>query len=421
MTFPSVFRVTAWFLIGAFLAEPIAQAAPEWTAHRPALYQAERRLPISESVARVGDAYQGSSDYRFYLLEDAHANPSGQRNLARTLLRLFEIDSKLSTVFVEAGQGDSALADLRTLGNPDSRRRLAERYLRSGELHGEEYLSLTADKPFEVWGVEDLALYARSVENYRDVVRRREALLAYLARIGSTQQWLEKRLAAPELASLLQTRRAYRRGEKGITEYFAALSDAAVFTGVTTGGYPSLARLEAVRDLEARIDFDSASREQARAFERLSDEDREALGRAQGLDAPRAGRFRPDDRAQDGFFACLEEKIPDLSIYPELAQYLNYRKTARSIDAETLLEESDRLEREVLGRLARSADERSLLEAADALEFWKALIALSVTPRQYEAGRAYLSPESIRQTTGFMNRKIMDFDGPYERALLIEP
>ena len=148
--------------------------------------------PIPESVATIEDAWrsddrgQKADDRKtVILIQDAHTNNSGQLNVAKTLDLIFQKEP-IKYVFLEAGQGNESLSFLRKYADLAKRQRIAKGFLMQGKLQGTEYLDLTSNHNFMLWGVEDLKLYAQSVSLYRDVVKQREKFKDYLERIEVT-------------------------------------------------------------------------------------------------------------------------------------------------------------------------------------------------------------------------------------------
>ena len=100
-------RILSAFLAGSFFFQEIAWAAPEINL---AFSLPSLSFQVPDSIARVEDSFRApGSSKTLILIQDAHANPSGQLNLARLLDRLMEQERKLNTIFVGAGDGPCAI------------------------------------------------------------------------------------------------------------------------------------------------------------------------------------------------------------------------------------------------------------------------------------------------------------------------
>ena len=163
-------------------------------------------IQFPPSTASVEDAYKGSSGKLFYLLQDAHTNESGQYNLAKALSIILDKEKDLKLVFTEAGVGDNSLSFLRNYGSLQTRENIARSYIKKGYLHGAEYLGLTSEQDFVLWGVENLVLYKKALEDYRGVADERGRFELYLKKIESTVETLKSRVYEPPLAAFVQER-----------------------------------------------------------------------------------------------------------------------------------------------------------------------------------------------------------------------
>ncbi|MBI4353213.1 MAG: hypothetical protein HY593_04720, partial [Candidatus Omnitrophica bacterium] len=186
------------------------------------------RLP--ESIASVEDSYFPSPTTHHpqpttlvYLLQDPHANPSGQLNLAKTLDLLFQKEKNPKRIFVEAGFKDSSLSFLKSYSSKEERERIARSYLQKGLLHGEEYLELTQDHDLTLYGVEDLKLYSQSLKAYQAVTKKRDKSLRYLERIEQTIKTLKPRLYNPSLLFLDEKKGLYEKNDLSLAQYLEIL------------------------------------------------------------------------------------------------------------------------------------------------------------------------------------------------------
>jgi len=412
-------------LLAAFVAQDLALAeilAPPVDPARDAFSRAlaQNVLPrLPESIARVEETFfPPESSTTLILIQDAHTNRTGQLNVARTLDFLIS-ERAVRTVFLEAGDGNESLSFLRKYASPADRKRIAESYLRKGELQGTEYLDLTSDRSFVLWGVEDMSLYARSLETYRAAQGARGRAEDYLARAESAVRTLEPRVYNPFLYEFDRKYRAFSAGRAPITEYMQALSGEAEKLRIPLSSYPHLKNFNKLRELEAAIDFEKANDEQMRAVaesgaaEELAEASRDAqspykLGSAA-------------DGAKRSFYLVLEARLGKaLSRYPELARYLEYLRYASELDAPALLQEQERLQSAVFTTLCESRDEVLLLEVSRNIDTLRKLLKLTLLPDEYREYRRRRRAHGLARMTGFLNRKLMESGGSYEKALFLE-
>lgn len=396
-------------LLGQDLVFPASQAVDA----RPRGRVLSTLPAIPESVASVEDAWSGGPR-TVILIQDAHTNNSGQMNCARLLETLFAGTKGLSpSIYLEAGKGDESLSFLRSAAPLERRKAVAKSLLLQARLQGSEYFDLTSDREVRLVGVEDMALYARSLGLYRRVAASREKFEAYLSVLESAAEALKPSIFNPFLRAFDEKLRARRRGEISSVEYARALLGEARRLGLEPAA-PHLERLDRLKSLEDGVDFARAQEEMGAALASLSAEDRAEAAESMKASPSKGPRF------QRAFFAFLAEKTASSGRYPELVRYAEYLERSAFLDARAALDEEKALESRVIAALAASADEKSLLDAADAARILGQLLRLQCSPEDFAAYRARRAAYDVRLVTGFLNRKIMDARRHYDRIVPLE-
>lgn len=423
-------RIISTFLALLFTLEQVAFAASEVMPKQLDIFEKPTiDLKLPESIATVEDSWKAPDSSKLvYLIQDAHTNESGQINLAKTLDILLEREkSDLQYIFVEAGLGDNSLTFLRDKASLSKRKQVATEYLKKGILHGEEYLDLTSDHNFVIWGVEDFSLYQKAVDAYRAVVKDREKFQNYISRIQSTINTLKPRIFNPSLLSFDEKHSKYLKEEVSLTDYFQILSQEADKQNISLLNFPHLKALNNLKDKESKIDFKLANEEQQKAIQSLSPEDQKEIMEYAKKESPfKLGSN--EHKEEKAFYTLLEEKLrqPAASSLqlavkaPNLMQYFSYLKDAKSLDPKAILDEQKRLESELFQALAKTPDEKLLIRSQLNLRLLQKLFDLKLTPDEYQEYKQDSKDFTINQLTGFLNKKIMDLQSYYERALFLE-
>ncbi len=383
---------------------------------------AKKILPaIPESEATIEDAWKGeNSPFTIYLFQDAHTNESGQVNLAKTLDILFQEEKGLKYIFVEAGVGDDSLSFLRKYSSLQKRKEVATEYLKKGILHGEEYLDLTSDHDFVIWGVEDFALYQKAIDAYRSVVKDREKFQHYLSQIQTTIDTLKPRIFNPGLLSFDEKYTKFLKENISLTEYFQILIQEAKKRNTPLLNYPHLQSLNNLKEKESKIDFKKANEEQQRAIQSLSQNDQKELLEYTKKESPfKLGSN--EHKEEKAFYTLLEEKLGKaVDQYPELSKYLAYLKEAKVLNPKKILEEQKQLENEIFNVLAKTPDEQTLIHCQTNLRSLQKLFDLKLTPEEYAEYKGDSKNFTIRHLTGFLNKKIMDLQNFYKKAAFLK-
>lgn len=418
-------RAISLSLILTFLGEQVLFANPDLKPLSQDLFKQEKLklgFQISESMATIEDSWKGTSGSKtVYLIQDAHTNNSGQLNEAKALDTILQNEKDLRFIFSEAGAGDSSLSFLRQYQTRNKREAIARSYLNRGLLHGAEYLDLTSDRDFTLWGVEDPELYVQSVQAYGFVAQKRDKLEDYLKKIEQTTKTIKERLYNPLLLSFDKTYQKYQTQELSLTDYFEDLTSQARALEIPLEFYPHLRLLKNLRLLESKIDFKKATEEEKEAIDSLSTADREELS-ALSKDANKSPfkLSNKDNKPEKGFYALLEERLGENKNYPELYKYFDYLKKAQQINLQSVLKEQKGLEKEVFNKLCANQDEMALVSVSKNLELLKKLLNLTLTPGEFKEYQEDKSSFDIKRITGFLNKKIMDLKKDYERAVFLE-
>ncbi|MBI2094760.1 MAG: radical SAM protein [Candidatus Omnitrophica bacterium] len=155
---------------------------------------------------RLKETIRGTNGKRIVHIQDAHANLSGQENLANGLSELMK-EYGVRPVLVEGGEGDVSLDRFKQNAPRSAVERAAKSLLIEGKLAGEEYLSLVSDEKIPLVGIEDLTLYREGLVRYRAMAERREETLVYLAEIRGAVERLKERFYPKELLGFERAKR----------------------------------------------------------------------------------------------------------------------------------------------------------------------------------------------------------------------
>ena len=387
------------------LPKSIALIEDTWQASQSAVPTGRQAERMAHSVKLTT---QDSRPKTIYLIQDAHTNESGQRNVAKALDLILgqELRAKgeglranspqpsalspspIKYIFLEAGQGDDSLSFLRDKGPLEKRKQVAESFLKKGVLSGSEYLDLTSNHGFTLWGVENKDLYWKSIDVYKKVTQKRDGFQEYLKRIEQTINTLEPRIFNPSLLMFHQKHESYLKEETPLTQYFEILSHEARRQNISLFYYPHLKDLQNVLEKEKAIDFKKANEEQVKALSTLPKEDLGLLALAQKETQNSPFKLGAGDHtAQKAFYTVLEERLgaeseerraksrevraeirvpsaenqepsalsPSPSAqYPELFKYFDYLKESEKIDPKALIEERKLLENQIFASLIKT-------------------------------------------------------------------
>jgi hypothetical protein len=318
-------------------------------------------------------------------IQEAHTNYEAQKHIVRILERLVQ-DYGLKLILVEGGYGDMGVARLRRYGSQESRRKVAEQYLRSGIISAEEYLDMLSDQPLTLWGVEEEALYRQNYDAMAAAEPLQQRLRPALASVKEAVAALLPKLSTQALNDLGEAVRAFEEERLSLAEYVDALAQAAGDGAITEEAYPNLSRFLAARALEPAIRREQVQREQQALMEQLV-----ATLAAEPLAAlqERAAGVKAGTVSREAFYAALEAAAATAGVNlkqqrPQLFSYLRYLEQNARIKPGELSAELERLAIALKERLATSAESRALNAMAEQADLLEKLVEFRLSPEEHE-------------------------------------
>ena len=147
--------------------------------------------PLDFSSLR--EIHKGGKKTFIIHVQDAHANLSGQQNLA-ALLDDIMTKYKIRLVLVEGGTKDDTLTALKSVAAPAVWKKVAKKFLFEGKISGEEYLNLTSDHDMKIMGIEDKELYMESLRAYAALAEKREDAVQSLKIVRNAVEKLKRKI-----------------------------------------------------------------------------------------------------------------------------------------------------------------------------------------------------------------------------------
>lgn len=317
-------------------------------------------------------------------IQEAHTNYEGQKHLVAILEQLIH-DYGLKLILVEGGQGDVSLSHLRSYGPPENRKAVAEKYLKTGIISGEEYLDIVSDEPLILWGVEQEDLYQRNLDVFLEAEELRTSVTPILASIRSTVESLKPFLVDPALNDLQAKTKAFHDETLGLADYAQALADLAARQGLAERDYPNLQRFREARRLEQTLDLAAVQQEQQAVTKELSlraDESslKELIAQAKAMKEGQATR--------EAFYAHLEQLSArfglQLDNHSHLSSYIAYLKQRALLQPTVLADELDALAAKLQEALASTPESRRLQTIEQQLTLVENLVVLRLSPDEYQ-------------------------------------
>ncbi|MFT5208234.1 MAG: phosphohistidine swiveling domain-containing protein, partial [Candidatus Omnitrophota bacterium] len=369
--------------------------------------QSPELLEVASEFASLKEFHSGFNQKLIVLIEDAHANYSGQMNLAKTLDGLMS-KYPIEQVLVEGGSGDVSLTPLRQIATPKVWNQVAKKFLLEAKLSGEEYLNLTSEHPMQLLGIEDEALYDQALNHYAALVDSRKDSLKYLHRIQIAIQKIKNQTFPKNLLQYEDFKSAHADDSNKQIDKLIELAREAK---VSLTAFPALTALKSLKVIEAQIDFDQANLEQAKLMQVLSQSmPPNVFGELNAL-SPKSTHSR---EASYAFMAQLFENVVkyrlDIDDYKMLLQYSQYLNKSLRLDLGQILNETKSLEDAVYNANLTGENQLKLRQVDRFAIALRKAYNVQMDSTDFADYEAFLQQVPIYAWIAFLNRQLLDLN-----------
>jgi len=418
-----ILKIISWVVLLTFGSQDLLRAMPEERVLRPEVSGLSGEsipfemlgIRIPHEYAVLSGVHEGSNGRLIIHIQDAHANLSGQKNLAGALDAMMSAHG-ISTVLVEGGSGDVGLDEVREIAPAEVWERVARRFLHESKIAGEEYLNLTTTRQMRIRGIEDPELYVEALDYYAELVQKRGRILDDLRKAGRAVDRLKNRFYPRALLGYEEKERAVLSngnpaiaGSPALSGLYESLLSMAAREKIVFDDLPSVAGFRELIDIESGLDFPKINGEYAALLE--------ALGRTLGQDGLRArlSQWKKSENTWLGRSMLLRELLESAQVagvevrfYPELLKYAGYLGSMSRLDLHGLTEEFEVLEERVYRRMLEGADVLKLRAVDRYVELLRKACHIRLSSREVAAVRLNEPDFPQESWLGFLNRKLVE-------------
>jgi len=345
-------------------------------------------IKIPAQLGTLKESYIDPSSSRervIIQIQDAHCNYEAQKNLARILEYLIK-EHNFSLVLVEGGSGDVGLSFLRSYSDKKTREEVAEKYLRTGNISGEEYLDIVSDLNFKIYGIEDKNLYDANLDSFIGLEGYREQGLKDLEKLYYTVEALKPLVYGPDLRAFDARHKEYEAKKLSLADYCRSLRAVAEAKGWNfKADYPALAAFLDRAEAEKTVDLKQAEEQRNALIKELArtlDEQavKELIARTQDL---KDRKISSNEYYSFLKTSAQQNRINLAQQYPQLSSYIIYASQGKEIKAGDFIKEAAAVQAKIEGSLFVSNDERTLSRISRTIELLTKFIKLDLTPEEY--------------------------------------
>lgn len=364
------------------------EAADEGPVEQVPLTLDTLRIPVQHGSLK--ETYTAREPIIIHI-QDAHANYEAQKHLAGILKHLIRRHG-LGLILVEGGSRNDSLSYMRAYAPIEKRRQVAEEFLMSGKISGENYLDLTTDYDFTVYGIEKPELYDQNMEAFFNVEKvQAPALIAIKGFHGAVEK-LKAGMYPEEVKQLELRELEVKEGRIPLAQHYQQLADEAAKRKVAVDdkAYPNLMRFLNASRLEKEMDFKAVEVERTKFLEALT----KALPKAE-MD----GLLKQSLELKQGlitpasFYGHLRRHFKEgqEGEYPVLYRYISYLELFEGIDHASLFTEVEQVSDKVKDSWFKSKDQKKLALVSKDVQVLEDLLELKLTPDSYDYYRTHRS------------------------------
>lgn len=370
---------------------PIYRKTPVYSVNLYSLKDVSS-IYIPEGLGKVVEVHESSSSESRLIvhIQDLHANPEAQLNSA-SILGIFIKDYGLSLVCSEGAEGEVDTSSVSNFPDPEVREKTARLFVNSGELTGEEYLSITKYPDLPIWGIEDKELYFQNILEFNKIMRFLERVQGFISQVEDVSEGLKPRIYSNELLGLDRKEKEYEGGNLDTKDYVNYLLDSARVLGRDVRSkYKNITLFRESLEFERKIDQErikNQSQELLTALQKILSE-KEYKTEADSLLA-KVALFKDQKISPFSFYSYLDELArrhlrDEIVKYPALFNFVEYLEKVNSLDSVRLFQEIEDLTYELKDSLSTNENQRLLTKVIRHIKLLSEFFNLKLSNEELE-------------------------------------
>jgi len=373
---------------------------------------------IPESLGRVIEVYQSplGNERLIVHIQDLHTNPEAQLNLA-SILEILIKDYDLGLVCSEGAEGEVDTSSVSSFPDSEVRERVARLFIDSGELTGEEYLSITKYPDLPIWGVEDKHIYFKNIIEFNKIMRFSGEAQDFIQGVKQGLGNLKPKIYSKKLLEVDKKFEEYDQNTIEPNEYIDYLLAFNIVrasppqvdesrTSQQEPKYPNISLLKETLKFEKTINQDKIMRQSQDLLKNLQPilSNRNKKKEMDTL-LTKASLFKDQKIAPFSFYSYLKDLALKHNViaspskarakqsqYSHLSDFVEYLEKVNSLDSAALFQEIEELTYETKDFLSTNEAQKLLTKSLRHIKFLEDFFNLKVSNEEldyYTANREY--------------------------------
>jgi len=367
-------------------------------------------IDISKEAGRIITRHEAAGPKTVFHIQDAHCNYEAQINISRILEELIRHHG-VDLVAVEGADEIIDTGWFKALPDMQSRQVAADHFLKKGEITGAEFLSITSNYPFTIYGVEDRNLYIKNLNLFLKAYPHRQALLDYYEAVKKALHRLKRFIYSEELALLDEKINQHRENTVDFSDYVKYLHKLCESKEVSVEEFKNLSILVETLKHEKKINFDTVNEERNALIEelnkRVSNEEASRLAK-KSLEF-KLGKIEPHSFYLFLARLAVANGIAFVRTYANLNRYIIYSRLYSKIDERQLFDELDTLTHALKERMFVNSDQRALDRFWTTVRLTSGFVKLELLNKEYDYYLSNKKDFAADKLLNFVNKNCLRY------------
>jgi len=343
---------------------------------------------INDNLGKVIDSYSAPDSKGTVIhIQDLHTNPEASINLAGILEILLK-DYNLGLVCSEGSSGKVDTSSVSSFPDSSIREKVARIFVNSGELTGEEYLSITKYPNLSIWGIEDRGLYFQHIIEFNKIAKFSPNALIFTNQVKAALSKLKPEIYSKALLDLDSKEAEYQESKLDTTKYLDYLLGLA--KDIDLANYKNISIFKETLEAEKTIDQSRIIKESQNI---LSDvqailKDKDNKSEIKNLSI-KSSLFKDKKISPFSFYSYLDELArrhlkEGLDKHLDFLNFVAYLRKINSLDSIKLFNEIEELTYETKDLISDNDNQKLLSKSIRNIKFLENFFNLKISNEELE-------------------------------------
>ncbi len=359
---------------------------------------------VPETYGSIKESYLGKKGKTIIYIQDAHCNFEAQQNNAKILQDLIRTYG-VNLVAVEGSTGIIDTTPFAQFPDKDIKTEVATYFMKKGRITGPEFLSITSDLKFTIYGIEDEKMYKVNYDAFIKSLESKEPIQKAIGELKNYSEILKANIYSPELKDMDKTINDYKNNKTSFSAFADILNKSTEKLKIDISAYPNFAKQIEAKKMEGTIDFKAVDKERTALITKL---ERTVSKKQISNLVVKSLSFRMGKIGAQEFYDFLiklaTEARLDFSPYKNLTAYSKHLALYASINSSELFTECDKLCEAIQAKLFTTPEQQQLAKIVKDLTFLSDLYELKLSSEDLDYFRTHREDLSSQRFLSFFQQ-----------------